>query len=192
MAIEKDETRKTEIKGIQKRKLGGLKFTECVNIHYLYSMRVKRSGTGKYCGALVLPVDEDDYDELTKEKFFFDWKKEGGHEVYKLCLEDSGDILGLVSIDRIPAEWRIHIRLLSVSWDNMGVNKRYQGIVGNLFAFTGKIALQEYGELACVSLIPKTALVKHYLREFGMTVTGMTLSMHFLRIMELIDRFDYE
>lgn len=105
---------------------------------------------------------------------------------------DTNDILGLVSFEIISEEWRIHINLLSVSIENKGKDKKYENIVGNLLTFVSKIALREFAEMACVSLKPKEAIARHYIEKFGMNVTGLTLSLEFPEIMNLINRYDYE
>lgn len=64
--------------------------------------------------------------------YFFDWKYEQSQEVYKLNIVGSSDILRLVSVERIPEEWRIHIRLITVSKENKGGDQDYENIAGNL------------------------------------------------------------
>src|ERR1035437_5601285 len=108
----------------------------------------------------ILPVEDEDFKSLGKSRFFFDWRIEKDKEVYKLRLLNSKDILGLVSMERIPDEWRIHIRLLTVSKENKGKGKHYDKIAGNLITHVAKIAVREYGEFACVSLKPKTQLAR--------------------------------
>ncbi len=50
-------------------------------------------------------------------------------------------MLGVVSIERIPQEWRIPIWLLTVSKENNENEKKYDKIAGNLIAFLAKIAI---------------------------------------------------
>lgn len=146
--------------------------------------------TGEIHAVGILPVESIDYKSITKSKYFFDWKKESEHEVYKLVLKGQGEILGLISVERIPAEWRIHIRLLTVSSDNKGECKIYENIAGNLMAHVAKIAVIEFGELACISLRPKSSIVQHYIRKYKMNLTGMTLSLEIPEILNLINRYD--
>jgi hypothetical protein len=155
-------------------------------------MRIFHSGSGKSFQVSIHPVVAEDYKSLTKRRYFFDWKEERDREVYKLTIQDTSDILGLVSIDRIPDEWRIHIRLLTVSRENKGQDKLYQNIAGNLITFVSKIALREYGELACVSLKPKEALARHYMDKYGMNRTGLTLSVEISEILNLINTYDHD
>ena len=137
-------------------------------------------------------VKSGDYKSITKKRYFFNWTDEKNQEVYKLRIVGSNDILGLVSLERIPDEWRIHIRLLTVSKENKGRVKVYENIAGNLITFVSKIAVREYAELACVSLKPKGVIAQHYIDKFGMNITGMTLSVEILEILNLINTYDHD
>ena len=139
----------------------------------------------------VSPVEEDDYKTLVNDRYFFDWKKEQGYEVYKLWITGTNDVLGLLSLERIPEEWRVHIRLLTVSIENKGKNKQYDRIVGNLITHAAKIAVGEYAEYACVSLRPKSHIAQHYVDKYKMSVTGTTLSIEVPEILELIKTYDH-
>lgn len=148
--------------------------------------------TGKSYPIEVLPVENADYKSLSKARYFFDWKAERKEEVYKLVMKGQKHVLGLVSIERIPSEWRIHIRLLTVSKENSGSAKVFENIAGNLIAFVAKIAVAEYGEFACVSLRPKSAIAQHYVDKYHMDVTGMTLSIEVPEILNLINQYDHD
>ena len=113
-------------------------------------------------------------------------------EVYKLVLKGQKDILGLVSIERIPSEWRIHIRLLTVSVENKGKEKEFDKITGNLIAYVAKIALADFGQMACISLRPKSSIAKHYMTKYNMNMTGMTLSLEVPEIVNLINKYDHD
>ena len=131
-----------------------------------------------------------DYKAITKGRYFFNWKSEKGKEVFKLRIIETNEFLGLISIERIPEEWRIHIRLLTVSIENMGKHKKYERIVGNLLTHVAKIAVLEFGELACISLRPKSSIARHYVERYCMNITGMTLSMEVEEILNLINEYD--
>lgn len=157
---------------------------------YIYVMVVVEVSTGTIQHVEVIPVDWADYTNLTKSRYAFNWREEKIHEVYKLTLKGQKDVLGLISIERIPSEWRIHIRLLTVSHENRGKGKRYDGIAGNLIAHVARLAVADYAELACVSLRPKTAIAQHYIDTYGMRVTGSTLSLEMPEILDLIQTYD--
>lgn len=69
--------------------------------------------TDKRFEVIVDIVDEQDLKLITKSKFYFNWKEEKQHDVYKLVLED--EILGLMSCFDDKGDKRIEINLLSVS-----------------------------------------------------------------------------
>jgi hypothetical protein len=148
--------------------------------------------TRKVFQAEVVPVESADYKSLSKGRYFFNWKEERGAEVYKLTMKGQKDILGLISIERIPSEWRVHIRLLSVSKENKGSAKIYENITGNLIAHAAKIAVTEFAELACVSLRPKSLIAQYYVNNYNMNVTGITLSLEVPEIINLINKYDHE
>ncbi len=155
-------------------------------------MIVIDTATGKIHEVEIEPVETGDYQSLTKRRYFFNWMDEKDKEVYKLKIIGTSGIIGLVSIERIPKEWRIHIRLLTVSKENKGNDKKYENIAGNLITFVSKIAVREYAELACVSLKPKGVLAQHYIDKFGMNITGKTLSVEISEILNLINTYDHD
>jgi hypothetical protein len=138
----------------------------------------------------IVPVENEDHQSITRKRYFFDWTEERGQEVYGIRIVGTNTFIGLVSFERIPEEWRIHIRLLTVSLENVGRDKKYENIAGNLITFVAKIAVMEFAEMACVSLRPKEAIAQHYIDKFGMNVTGRTLSIEILEIMKLINTYD--
>ncbi|MEX0810709.1 MAG: hypothetical protein WD048_00745 [Chitinophagales bacterium] len=137
-------------------------------------------------------VEDVDFKSIGKERYFFDWKLERKYEIYKLQIVGTRDILGLISLERIPSEWRVHIRLLTVSVENKGTDKKYDKITGNLIAHAAKIAVADYAELACVSLRPKSQIAQHYIAKYNMSLTGMTLSMEVPEILDLINTYDHD
>lgn len=153
-------------------------------------MKVIEISTGKEYSVEILPVESNEFETLPKERYFFDWKIERNKEAYKLQIIGSRDILGLVSLERIPNEWRLHIRLITVSKENKGKGKRYDRIAGNLITHVAKIAILEFGELACVSLRPKSQIAQHYIDKYNMNITGITLSIEIPEILELIKLYD--
>ena len=155
-------------------------------------MYVIQSSSGSKHQIEIIPVEEGDYKSLNKSRYFFEWITEKEYEVYKLRIAGTKDILGLISLERIPQEWRVHIRLLTVSIENKGAGKQYERIAGNMIAYAAKIAVREYAEYACVSLKPKSQIAQHYIDRYQMRVTGKTLSIEVPEILDLIKSYDHE
>ncbi|MFA9213576.1 MAG: N-acetyltransferase [Candidatus Methylacidiphilales bacterium] len=153
-------------------------------------MRILETSSGNTYKVEILPVEEADFKVLGKERYFFNWKTEKNNEIYKIQMIGSNDILGLISLERIPNEWRVHIRLLTVSIENKGNDKQFDFIAGNLITHAVKIAIAEYGALACVSLKPKSSIAEHYINKYNMRITGMTLSIEVPEILTLLNTYD--
>lgn len=155
-------------------------------------MYIVENSSGKKLQIEINSVKDAELRSLKQERYFFDWSLERNHEVYKLCVIGSSDILGLISLEHIPTEWRVHIRLLTVSIENRGKEKVYDRIAGNLIAHAAKIAVFDYGELACVSLRPKSQIAQHYIVTYNMMSTGLTLSIEVPEILNLINQYDHD
>ncbi len=80
--------------------------------------------------------------------------------------------------------------MLSASSDNIGRNKKYDRIVGCMISQVGMIAIQKFGELACVSLRPKSVLTKHYIQKYRMKITGQLLSIEVPDLIDLINEYE--
>lgn len=155
-------------------------------------MNIIEISTGIKHQVEITPLELIDYKLLNEKRYFFDWKLERDFEVYKLRIVDTNEILGLISLERIPEEWRVHIRLLTVSKENQGSNKKYDKIAGNLLSHAAKIAVHKYAEYACISLRPKSQIAQHYINKYKMTLTGISVSLQVPEILDLINLYDHE
>jgi len=52
------------------------------------------------------------------------------------------------------------------------------------------MVLEEYGELACVSLRPKTEIARHYMNKYKMRMAGMSLCLEMPEIIDLINEYE--
>ena len=155
-------------------------------------MTVTEVKSGKKHKTEIVPIVAEDYESITKYRFWFNWKTERDYDVYKLRIRGTDDILGLVSLETLHEESRIEIRLLAVSKENRGMHKKYEHIAGNLIAFACIISVKLFGEWACVSLVPKTKLIDHYMTKYSMLQSGKSLFLDGRELIELIKRYDYE
>ena len=125
---------------------------------------------------IIKEVEEEDFIMLTKKRYSFSWKQlKDKAIVYKLQIAGEDDILGVIGLIDVPEEKRIEIKLLASSFENIGKNKIYEGIIGCLIAYVCKLARIKYGYLACVSLVPKTLLKIHYIKKYKMIDAGWQL-----------------
>jgi hypothetical protein len=141
-------------------------------------MYLRNTIANKYEQAFIIPATIGDIKVADKSgRFEFNWASEGKKEVYKLQLEATGEILGLMALQNIPEEMRIDIKLLEASRQNVGPDKIHEGVAGCLIAFACRLAfLSGYGGF--VSLTPKTVLIKHYMDVYGFVQMGTKVCVH--------------
>ena len=105
---------------------------------------------------------------VKKNGWNFDWKSEFNDlkkEVYKLTIVNNSNIIqGLLSLT-IKQDY-IYINLLESAPFNIGKNKLYEGVAGNLVAFACKVSFQK-GYDGFVAFTAKTNLIKHYEESLG-------------------------
>lgn len=103
-----------------------------------------------------------------KNNWKFDWKTEFNDiqkEVYKLSIVNNSKIIqGLLSIT-IEKD-HVFMNLLESAPFNIGKNKLYEGVAGNLVAFACKLSIQK-GFDGYVAFTSKTNLIKHYEENLG-------------------------
>ena len=103
-----------------------------------------------------------------KNGWNFDWKREfkqPQREIYKLTIVNNPNIIqGLVSVE-VKSD-HVYMHLIESSPFNIGTNKVYLGVPGNLVAFVCKLSFQRGGE-GYVSFIAKTKLIDHYIESLG-------------------------
>ena len=103
-----------------------------------------------------------------KNDWNFDWRTafiDIKKEVYKLTIINNSNIIqGLLSttIERD----HIYMNLLESAPFNIGNNKLYEGVAGNLVAFACKISFQK-GYDGFVAFTAKSNLIKHYEENLG-------------------------
>jgi hypothetical protein len=156
-------------------------------------IKVLKIGTGKEVGATISRLEKNDLNEIKKRDVFdFDWSKKLSYQVYKIYLTEDEKILGLIALEDIPAELRIHIDLIESSSENVGKNKKIDRVPGSLIAFACELSFKK-GYEGFVSLIPKTALIDHYINKYGFRQFGRQLALEGRSAGLLIIKYlDYE
>ena len=122
----------------------------------------------------VHPVTKADLKNITqKNGWFFKWTAESklsDRQVFKLTIRNNPEIVqGLLSISDYKDHYYLH--LIESAPFNLGKNKLYEGVPGNLFAFTCKTSW-DLGYQGFVSFTSKTRLLDHYERTLGATPVG--------------------
>lgn len=107
----------------------------------------------------------------------FDWLAESrrrGTNVMALLVEASETAQGLISLEK--AEGFVAVNLLESAPHNVGQNKLFRGVAGNLFAFACAQSLA-FGFDGFVAFEAKTELIEHYKTSLGATQVGKSSRM---------------
>jgi hypothetical protein len=131
--------------------------------------------TGDVFDTEILPVDSADRKTL-RTGWRFDWISEiTRHDVYKLVIVGNPNIIqGLISIK--AQNDHLFINLVESASFNIGRNKIYEGVGGNLFAFACRRSF-EYGLEGFVVFHAKSNLIRHYSQHLGAARIGHSLVM---------------
>ena len=119
-------------------------------------------------------VKKEELKTVTKEnRWLFSWQSEfrlKDRQVYKLTIRDNPNIIqGLASISDFKDHYYLH--LVESAPFNLGRNKMYEGVPGNLFAYACKLSWDS-GYQGFVAFNSKTRLISHYEKSLGATHVG--------------------
>ncbi|MGA9211721.1 hypothetical protein [Kaistella sp.] len=117
----------------------------------------------------VALLNDIDLKKITKTAGWkFNWKSEfkiPNRDIYKLTISNNPNIIqGLVSLEVKPDH--VYMHLIESAPFNIGKNKTYLGVPGNLIAFACKLSFQR-GNEGFLSFVAKTKLIEHYETELG-------------------------
>lgn len=137
---------------------------------------IERVETGESFNTQVVPVTKTDLKEINANNgWFFDWNFEFSHlerQVYKLITEKEPNIIqGLVSFVKRDNDKLVFMPLIESAPFNVGKNKKYNGVCGNLIAFCCKMS-KEYGFEGYLLFEAKTVLISHYIETLRATHFG--------------------
>ena len=137
-------------------------------------------------------IDNKDLKSITKKNgWLFNWKneyKQPDRDVYKLTITGNPDIIqGLVSITE--REDHVYMHLIESAPFNLGRNKVYLGVPGNLVAFVCRISFHR-GFDGYVSFTSKTMLIEHYKKTLGAeNVSGQLMIITTEAALKLINEY---
>jgi len=135
-------------------------------------MKVLHKSTNKLYEALIELAESKDWKIIeNSDEFEFNWRKEKKYKVYKIRLKLENIILGLISIEEIPKEYRFHIRLIENSNTNKGKTKEYDYVAGCLIAYACEMAFEKNYD-GFISLKPKSEIIELYKNKYGFKSMG--------------------
>lgn len=141
------------------------KFTPCL---------VERE-TGAIVNTKYSIAETSELKSLRKQGWNFNWSATDLQDsiVYKLTLQDSETIQGLVAITDFPRDKAVYIKLAESAPHNIGDKKIYEGVGGHLFAIAANESMNK-GYNGFLFLDAKNVeLVEYYHKKFGASLLGM-------------------
>lgn len=147
--------------------------------------------TGDKFNTQVLPLASKDFEHLETD-WNFDWNAEVNAtktKVFKLVVESNIEVIqGLISLNY--KEGFVFVELIENADFNIGRNKVYLGIAGNLFAFACKESWDR-GDFGYVAFNAKTNLIPHYEQTLGAKRIGDSHQMVIepIKALELINKY---
>jgi hypothetical protein len=172
---------------VKKRRKTGLDFEIDV-----LTNSIRNTISGDSFRTEILRLTKADLKQITKKNGWnFNWKTElnnNAREVYKLTIAGNPDIVqGLISFT-INTD-HIYMDLVENAPFNLGRNKLYEGVAGNLVAYACKISFQ-HGFDGYVSFTAKTRLIEHYQKTLNaITFGGQLMIINTLGANILIDKY---
>jgi hypothetical protein len=153
---------------------------------------IENSITGDTFPTDVLLIESTDLKKITKKNgWLFNWSAEyklPDRDVYKLTISGNLTVIqGLVSITE--REDHVYMHLIESAPFNIGKNKVYIGIPGNLVAFACKTSFHR-GFEGYVSFTAKTQLIDHYKKTLGaINFGGQLMIINTEAALRLIDKY---
>jgi len=135
---------------------------------------IQNTISGDSFGTEVLRLTKTDLKQLTKKNgWSFNWKAElddNTKEVFKLTIPNNPTVIqGLLSLT-LESD-HVYMHLLESAPFNIGQNKLYEGVAGNLVAHACKVSFQQ-GFDGFVGFTAKTKLIEHYQKTLGAYTLG--------------------
>jgi hypothetical protein len=153
---------------------------------------IENTITGDCFQTDVSMIDKNDLKLITKKDgWLFNWKneyKQPDRDVYKLTITGNPNVIqGMVSITE--REDHVYMHLIESAPFNLGRNKMYLGVPGNLVAFVCRISFHR-GFDGYVSFTSKTQLIDHYIKTLGaINVGGHLMVINTEAALKLIDKY---
>jgi hypothetical protein len=133
--------------------------------------------TGDSFPTEITLLNREDLSSISKKNGWrFNWLqefKQPDRDIYKLTIVSSPKVIqGLISVQVEPDH--VYMHLIESAPFNIGREKAYAGVPGNLLAFACKLSFQRGGE-GYLSFTAKTQLIQHYIESLGAISVGHQL-----------------
>ncbi len=153
---------------------------------------IENTITGDSFQTEITIIDKADIKRITNANgWLFNWNtefKKADRDIYKLTiLNNSSIIQGLVSLTE--REDHVYMHLIESAPFNLGKEKVYIGVPGNLVAFACRLSFHR-GFEGYISFTAKTNLISHYEKTLGAEIIcGQLMVINSQSALKLIDKY---
>ena len=152
---------------------------------------IENTFTGEVFDTEIAKLTYADTKCIKKSEWQFDWQKEledKSKETYKLTTVNNPTIIqGLVSLE--DKQDHIFMHLIESAKFNIGKNKVYLGVPGNLVAYACKVSVDK-GYEGFVAFDAKSALIRHYEESlFATHFRGLRMFIETSAALKLISQY---
>ena len=93
-------------------------------------------------------------------------------DIYKLTLKGDNEIQGLISLFKLERDKAVYINIVESAPHNLGINKKYNGVGGHLYAVAAQKSLENgYGGFLFMDA-KNMELMEHYKKTLGAILIG--------------------
>lgn len=131
--------------------------------------------TGRIVQTSFSTATPEELANLKDEGWLFDWLGDDLQKatVYKLTAKESSKIQGLIALTDFSHDQALYVNIAESAPWNRGVEKKYEGVGGHLFAIAAQISI-DHGFGGFVFMDAKNVdLVRHYQDKMGAQLLGM-------------------
>lgn len=129
--------------------------------------------------------------QLIKDGWNFSWDKtqEEGYEVYKLFVEGSDQLQGMISFKADEKSLYVDVDVVESAPHNIGHSGQHIGVGGHLFAIACESSFN-HGFDGFVAFTAKTNLIEYYETELGATqLVGSRMAIETPMAQYLVDKY---
>jgi hypothetical protein len=103
---------------------------------------MEECSTGRVLNTVYSQATEQDLKHL--KGWNFDWTAKGLSDcsIYKLTIDGSNEIEGLVALTVLQGDTAVYVNLAESAPHNLGVDKKYRGVGGHLFAIAANESIK--------------------------------------------------
>ena len=140
--------------------------------------------TGEIVDTFYTKASISELEALKRQDWNFNWQDKDlkDSDIYKITVEGSNEIQGLIALRGIPQDKAVYIVIVESAPHNRGKSRQYNGVGGHLFAVAAQCSIELGYDGFMYMEVKNEELANHYEAILGAvslgSVTGLTRRMY--------------